>query len=101
MTASTGQMAAEAADFDARAVGVLHPGRTVAAPAVGEVEALGGLVAAQDPEDGVDVAGVDEAPAGVLEQPAADAAAPVVGVDVEGIDLGGALRGLVAGRAEG
>lgn len=101
MTASATQAAAEAADFDPRAVGVLHPGGAVATPAVGEVEALGALVAAEDPEDGVGVAGVFEAAAGLVEQPATDAGAPAVGVDVKGVDFAGALRVVVAGGAEG
>jgi hypothetical protein len=101
VTASAPQAAAEAADLDAGAVGVLHAGGAVAAPAVGEVEALGGLVAAEHPEDGVGIAGVVEAPPRVLEETAANAGAPAIGVDVEGVDLAGAPRVLVAGRAEG
>jgi hypothetical protein len=96
-----GEPLAEAADFDPGAVGILFAGSAVAAPAVGEVEALGALVAAQHPEDGLVVAGVHEAAAGLRQQAAADAGAPVLRVDVEGVDLAGAVGVGVAGGAEG
>jgi hypothetical protein len=101
VTASAPQATAEAADFDPRAVGVLHAAGTVAAPAVDQVEALGDLVAAEDPEDGIGVAGLLEAAAAVLKETTADAGAPVVGVDVEGVDLSGAPRVVVSSGAEG
>jgi hypothetical protein len=101
VTASAPQASPEAAHFDARPVGLLLAGRAVAAPAVGEVEALGDLVAAQHPEDGLGIAARLEAAAGILEQVAADTRAPVGGVDVEGVDLTGAFGVWVARGPEG
>jgi hypothetical protein len=92
---------AEAADLDPGAVGILFAGSAVATPVVGEVEALGALVAAQHPEDGFFVAGVHETLPRLRQQAAADAGAPVLGVDVEGVDLAGAVGVGVAGGAEG
>jgi hypothetical protein len=100
VTASASEAAAEATDFDLRAVRVLHPGGAVAAPAVGEVEALGYFVATQDPEDRFGVAGLGEEAAGLREQLSAGAGAPVAGVDVEGVDLTRAFGVVVAGGAE-
>lgn len=101
MTALLTQAAAEATDFYSRPVRVLHPGRAVAAPAVGEVEALGGLVAAQHPEDRLGEAALAETAVRLLQEAAADAAAPAFGVDVEGEDLAGAASVGVASGAEG
>ena len=92
---------AEAAHFDPGAVGVLFAGSAVAAPAVGEVEALGALVAAQHPEDAFFVAGVHETLPRLRQQVATDAGAPVLRVDVEGVDLTGTMGVGVAGGAEG
>jgi hypothetical protein len=101
VTPSTPQASPEAAHFDARPVGVLLAGCAVTAPAVGEVEALGDLVAAQHPEDGLAITARFEAAAGILEQLAADARAPMLGIDVEGVDLTGAFGVRVARGSEG
>jgi hypothetical protein len=101
VTTSTSQVAAEAADFDPRPVGVLHPVGAISAPSVGEVEALGPLVAAQDPEDRFGIADLCETAAGLRKQPTTDPTVPVLRIDVEGVDLPGALRVGVASRAEG
>lgn len=101
MTDSATEAALEAPDFDPRSVRILHPGGAVATPAVSEVEALGPLVATQDPEDRVGVAALGEAAAGLVEQLPAGAGAPVVGIDVERVDLSGTRGIVVAGGAEG
>ena len=101
MTASAPQPAAEAAHFHPRSVRILFPRGAVAAPAVGEVEALGALVAEEHPEDGFAEAGGGEEPARLRQQAPTDAGAPAVGIDVEGVDLGRALGVGVAGGAEG
>jgi hypothetical protein len=101
VTASAPQASSEAAHFDTRPVRVLLAGCAVAAPAVGEVEALGDLVAEQHPEDGLGVAAGFETAAGILEQVAADARAPMLGIDVEGVDLSGARGVRIAGGSEG
>jgi hypothetical protein len=67
VTALATQASAEAADFDPRPVWILFAAGAVAVPAVGEVEALGGLVAEQDPEDGLAEARLFEAAARLLE----------------------------------
>jgi hypothetical protein len=101
VTASAPQASPEAAHFYARPVRVLLAAGAVAAPAVGAVEALGSLVAAQHPEDGLGIGARFEAAAGILEQAAADARAPVLGLDVEGVDLADVRRVDVAGGPEG
>jgi hypothetical protein len=101
VTASAPQASPEAAHFHARAVRVLFAAGAVAAPAVGEVEALGDVVAEQHPEDGLHIAARFETAAGICEQAATDARAPVFGIDVEGVDLGGALGVGIARGPEG
>ncbi len=61
---------------------------------------LGAFVAAQDPEHAVGEARSGEAAARLQQQRPADAGAPAVGLDVEGVDLARAGRVLVAAGPE-
>jgi hypothetical protein len=75
------------------------------APPVRFVETLRRLVAAQDPEDRFLEPRHPQAPPRVFEQAAADALAPMVGVDIEGADFTGAggvgvPRGQQGGEAD-
>jgi hypothetical protein len=101
VTASAPQASPEAAHFHPRPVRVLLAGCAVAAPAVGEVEALSGFVTQQHPEDRLCIAARFETAAGILQQLAANTLVPVLGIDVEGVDLAGALDVRIARGPEG
>ena len=98
--ARLGEAAAVADHAGADAIGFLPARGAVACPAAAAVEALGGLVAGEHPEERVAVALRAHALQGACVQLIADAPAPAARVDVERVELGQAGRVLIARGAD-